>query len=393
MSLMPRGKREDNVFDRRMLMFWKIPTLERGIMQFELNLATPCRIDWILSGDRSKASSRLQGFLIHEWLQSQGVTSNIQAIGFNSINSPYTWKFFEIAIRICNSKANVVVFEAPEWLMVTLSRLSSAWGKQVVAVRCDRIPGNYDDYFDVTILPTEGLRRELGITRGKIIEDAVEIPYNIYKKNYSTTEKPRVVWVGHASYESYIVDFMKSLQSMPEIRDNFSFELISSGKFATRQWSEKTVIDDILSCDIAILPIPSGEWFANKSSNRLAMMLSLGMPTIASPIPSYTEIGKFSNLLFAESTEEFARHLFQLRTEERRATLGRQARQGLGDRFVIDNIGPKWLQVFRTVTSANPSRTRLNLRLTGFGAFIRALAWCHGTAQKLSHRARDGGNN
>jgi hypothetical protein len=42
------------------------------------------RLAWVLSGDRSKASSRLQGFLIHEELQRKGVSSEVVASSFSA---------------------------------------------------------------------------------------------------------------------------------------------------------------------------------------------------------------------------------------------------------------------------------------------------------------------
>lgn len=338
---------------------------------------TPLRVDWVLSGDRTKASSRLQGFLIHEWMERQGVASRIVATDFNRIDSSYSLRFLEVAAAILRHDATHVIFEAPEWLMVILARLCSLRGKRVVAVRCDRIHEQYDEYFDATIVPTEGLRRALGISRGIVIEDACEVPPETYKRDYRGDGKLRVVWVGHGGYREYILDIVKRLRSVPDIERSFAFELISSGGFATKQWSEGRVLQDVLACDLAIIPLPAGEWYVNKSSNRLIMMLALGMPVLASLIPSYRELAQEGvNGLFVESDEEFATRLPRLRSEELRASLGRAGRLGLGDRFGIDKVGPQWLAGIESVSMANPGRLRTNSKLRMFGLLVRLVGAC-----------------
>ena len=338
---------------------------------------TPLRVDWVLSGDRTKASSRLQGFLIHEWMERQGVASRIVATDFSRIDSSYSLRFLEVAAAILRHDATHVIFESPEWLMVILARLCSLRGKRVLAVRCDRIPEQYDEYFDATIVPTEGLRRALGISRGIVIEDACEVSADMHKRDYGSDGKLRVVWVGHGGYRDYILDVVEKLKSVRDIERSFAFELISSGDFATKQWSEGRVVEDVLACDIAILPLPAGEWYVNKSSNRLIMMLALGMPVLASLIPSYRELAQDGvNGLFVESANEFASRLLQLRSEELRASLGRAGRHGLGDRFGIGKIGPQWLAAIESVSLANPGRLRTNAKLRMFALLVRLVGAC-----------------
>jgi len=230
------------------------------------------QVDWIISGDRTKASSRLQGFLIHEWMERHGVPSSIVAVDFHRIQDMHDRRFVDIAMRLRRSAATHVVFEAPDGTMTMLARLCSLWGRRVIAVRSDRILADYDTYYDLTITPTDGLRQELGIRRGVAIDDAVEVPAGACKSSYAPSgERLRVVWLGHPGYEEYIVGLVERLRAVPGISARFDFELISSGAFATRQWSEEQVIEDVLAGDIALLPLPEGAWYRNKSSNRLAI--------------------------------------------------------------------------------------------------------------------------
>lgn len=330
-------------------------------------------VAWIISGDREKASSRLQGFLIHEWLVDQGVRSEIIATDFNRIDSAASADFFSIAIKMRCSMATHAVFEAPEWSMVQLAKLWRSWGRSAIAVRCDNLSGAYDDNFDLTIVPTEGLRAALQINRARIISDMVEVPSSIYKQDYRAGKKIKVVWVGHPSYENYITQLVSRLRSHPEIEESFQFELISKGSFATRQWSRETVVADTLEGDVALLPIPQGEWYHHKSSNRLAMMFSLGMPVVASRIPSYEELGRDgANVFFFDSEDEIMSRLMAFRSNETRQRIGKQGRISLGDRYGIAKIGPQWAAAIESATHvACPNE---NWRMWLFGLAIGGIA-------------------
>lgn len=296
-------------------------------------------VAWVLSGDINKASSRLQGINIHQWLQGHGVASRIFATQFASVRR-IRWSDLNLARQMVRSGVRVVVFEGPEWGAVQLARICSALGIVTIAVRCDRMPAEYDRYFDLTILPTEGLALELGVQHRRVIEDSVEVPPEIFKRSYEGCGPLKVVWMGHAGYEHFIVGFVRALKE--KLGERVDFEIISNGPFASRQWSLQTVMQDMLACDLAILPIPEGEWFRNKSSNRLAMCMALGLPTIATPIDAYRALGVDGHsVLFAEHGD-FADKILELASVDRRRQIGENAREVVMDRFSIDRIAPQW---------------------------------------------------
>jgi hypothetical protein len=331
------------------------------------------KIGWILSMDRGNASSRLQGFLIHEWMLKQGIDSHIVATHFQQVSGPFDVRFMKVARALRKGRFTHAVFEAPEWSACQLSVIWKSWGGTSVAVRCDRVGGLYDNYFDATILPTVGLADALGVRRRNIIPDSVEVPPDLFKKSYAATPPIKVVWVGHQSYSTYVTQLVNSLESRPTIGPDFSFTLISRGSFAHKQWSEETVLTDILACDIALIPIPLGQWFETKSSNRLAMMMALGMPVVASRIPSYLEVAQDGrNVRFVNDEEDIAEALVAMRDAPFRAALGQAARADLGDTFSIERIGPFWRDAIlgaadaRGQMPANAIKAKLLSRMLSF---------------------------
>ena len=337
--------------------------------------ASSPHVGWILSGDRKWASSRLQGYCIHEWLQRNGVASEIIADNCMGMDSAYGFRFIRSLWKLRRSDATHVIVESPSYITDYLAMAARKWGKCTLAVRCDHHAGDYDAIYDLTILPTKGLKEALRIQHEAVIDDMVEIPSALHKTTYASQSPIKVVWVGHADYEPYITELVTALMQKPEIASRFSFELISRGPFATKQWSEENVAQDILSCDIALISVPQGQWYVNKSTNRLAMMFSLAMPVVASPLPSYRAIGTHgTNVLFAESTEEIADSLLALQSEAERRRLGVNAKRALGDRCRPDRIVPQWLDAIRSVPCPRAFSPRMDRRLRVLSTAVNAIA-------------------
>ncbi len=322
------------------------------------------KIGWILSVDRNTASSRLQGYLIHEWLVRNNIDSHIVAANSCELKGLRDPRFYQIAKILYSENFTHIIFEGPEWVGFQISALCKLWGRITLCVRCDNLKADYDAYFDVTILPTKNLADSLGVSRRCIIPDCVEVASNQFKLDYSKkSPKLRVVWVGHQGYRDYLLELICRLMGNSFVNECVDFVLISKGDFATIQWNLDTVFCDVLSCDIAFIPIPVGEWYSGKSSNRLAMMMALGMPTIATPIPSYKSIAVAArDVLFVESDEEIIQSLMLLHSEDARKALGCSARNSLGDHFGVDVIAPIWL---RAIKEAVNSENKMPVRKWG----------------------------
>ena len=322
-------------------------------------------IAWILGGNRKTASSRLQGYLIHEEFVRIGVRSTLISDSFINCKSSLSRQFLEAAIKIFHGKYTHVIFEGPEWISMQLAILIRSKKIVCICVRCDMYPFEYDRYFDLTILPTETLRNELAIQRAIVIPDMVEVPIDRYKKNYSqvATDRVRVAWLGHQSYGPFIFDFIERLQLNSTIRSSFIFDTISVGPRFTRQWSEESIIDDVLACDLVMIPIPEGDWYKSKSANRLTMMFALGMPCVATSIYSYRSVGiQDENVIFATSLDEFSTSLIKLVDPYVRERLGKNARQSLSKEFLPNVVAEQWLNAIQSSETQHNVRFNLKVR-------------------------------
>ena len=128
------------------------------------------------------ASCRLQGFHIHDYLVRQGVASKVVATDFNSTHLGYSLPFLRLARQLRNDQGfDVIMFERPNWMAFKLSQLCRMAGIKTIAIRCDLLPGAYDEHFDLTIVPTDQLAHALKISRFHAIEDLVEVPPDVHK--------------------------------------------------------------------------------------------------------------------------------------------------------------------------------------------------------------------
>ena len=325
------------------------------------------RIGWIISGDKTVASSRLQGFNIHEYLVSQGVNSEIICADFNNTWRNYSFSFLRLARRILEARYDAVFFQSPNWMMYKLSELVRTRGAKTVAIRCDPLYGPYDSHFDLTIVPTESLAKMLELDIYRVIDDMIEVPQDTYKKNYELLgERLKVVWVGHGSYKAFIQDFTAQLAEIESLQGRMEFVIISKGDWATYPWALDTVYENIIDCDVAIIPVPQGERYQAKSTNRLTMLMALGMPTIASPIGPYSAIGRDGETcLFADSIQSFGGALTQLGSRTLRERVGVSARKYATESHGRNVIGAAWLEMLKTLGTTNGRPIALKAKLLG----------------------------
>lgn len=126
-------------------------------------------------------------------------------------------------------------------------------------------------------------------------------------------------------------------------------------RFSTKNWSADSVYSHMTSADIGIIPVEMKDdpiagltvssWQV-KSENRLTLSMALGLPVIASPVPSYFDVivhGK--NGYFAETRNDWLRYLRELRDPELRRCIGEEARRSVFPRYSKEEQARKLIAV------------------------------------------------
>lgn len=130
-------------------------------------------------------------------------------------------------------------------------------------------------------------------------------------------------------------------------------------------WDPVNVYRHMLDADVGIIPINDVEPPANqaevpswkvKSENRLSMKMSLGLPVVATPIPSYEPlIQQGQNGFFARDRHEWLEHLNTLRNPAVRARVGQAARESVLQRYSMEEQARLLGDVFRRLLHADAS--------------------------------------
>lgn len=340
----------------------------------EVTRALP-RVGWLLNGDFSLASSRLQGYRIHEYLTAHGFDSRIIATGFGRYEKGYSLAFFEMAKRILRDHLDVVFFQKPEWMMFKMSEMLRVNGVNTAAIQCDPFPGDYGAYFDRVILTSDQLRETLGIQEAQVIDDMLEVPPNVYKHEYASTQKKlRLVWTGQGM-ASFVNDFFQKLNKHPLLDGRVEIVTIGPSNWASVKWSLDTVYENILSCDIAVIPLPQSDWSSTKSTNRLSQFMALGMPTVASPIDSYLQVARRNApFLIAKDIDDFAHAIDSLKTVSARSEIGTSARHFAWANYSPDIIGPLWVNEAEQLLATRGTVRGVKLHTQVMGKLMGALA-------------------
>lgn len=306
------------------------------------------KIGWFLLGNENVGSSRIQGINIHNYFNKIGIKSII--LQKNSIMKPCLTITMWQQLIILLSKYDVLIFQKIfDSKAMRFALLARKFGIKTIFLQSDLIETKMVKKVDAIVVSSEYLKRyydnKYGI-KTFLIEDAIEVNKNLFKKDYECKEKITLIWVGHK-------DNWKTLdiiyQALEKINDNsFCLKTISNHPDADIKWKLETVFQEILKGDIGVIPCLSDEWSKAKSNNRLTMFMALGLPVIASAIPSYQKIinhGK--NGFIAKNIDDWIKSLLILKDNKNREKIGLKGREDALNNFDIEIIGWKWVSFIK----------------------------------------------
>lgn len=129
---------------------------------------------------------------------------------------------------------------------------------------------------------------------------------------------------------------------------------LGSRRIRRQAWDPTGVYAAMVDADFGIIPIdtvPSHEeslppsWKV-KSENRLTMKMCMGLPVIATPIPSYEGVLKHGeNGFFAQTRSEWIDYLDALRDPAVRQRIGERARSSVVQRYSMEEQARRLLSV------------------------------------------------
>jgi|GEM_PF-994514 len=142
---------------------------------------------------------------------------------------------------------------------------------------------------------------------------------------------------------------------------------LANPRIACVAWGPVSVYETMQAADIGIIPIevdpvrdPTGEWKL-KSENRLTLMMAMGLPVVATPIPSYEPVVEQGvNGFLARRLDDWWNYLGALRDPVLRRRIGQKARETALNGYSMDLQAQRLIAVLRSVMAGVDPNHPLN---------------------------------
>jgi len=122
-----------------------------------------------------------------------------------------------------------------------------------------------------------------------------------------------------------------------------------------KPWSEATEVEDILTFDVGIMPLPDEPWERGKCGYKLIQYMACARPVIASPVGMNREIVQHGiNGFLANTNQEWRSALETLRSEpELRARLGTAGRHTVETSYSTRVTAPRLAAILKSASFAD----------------------------------------
>lgn len=214
--------------------------------------------------------------------------------------------------------------------------------------------------------------------RNTIVNPTTIDTENVHKSS-KKSERPdsdivTIGWTGSHSTLKYICEIEEALT---KITSEFNVRFLVIANVSPRlnisnlefvSWNLATEIDDLAKIDIGIMPLPNDEWSKGKCGFKALQYMSLGIPTIASPVGVNSDIITDGvNGLLASSNQEWYNALKKLVTDRRiRQALGNNGRTTVESRYSVNANTNNFLSLFTSDGgNGSPQSLRKNLISNG----------------------------
>ena len=286
-------------------------------------------IDYFPAGDKSFASSRLRVFKIAEALSKLG-----HSICIND------YRLFDKDIVIVQKR-----IDCDE-----VMRQARAQGIRVIYDLDDYIPGLSTHLADVVTVDTPA-KRDL-YPNAVVIPDALDIEDDSPFKTEHRERLESVVTVCNADNLYHVVNAAQACESLGlELTIITDLKKASWEHFhdaAGVQWALEGVDTELVKHDLFIAPIMLGssqwsdEWVRSKSPNRILKAWGLGLPVVATELPSYSDLPAYPATTMQEWVDLFRFYDYRV-NRVNNAQMGCEAAQ----QYRAEKVAKLWLEVMQ----------------------------------------------
>jgi glycosyltransferase involved in cell wall biosynthesis len=173
----------------------------------------------------------------------------------------------------------------------------------------------------------------------------------------SAPETPVIGWSGSFSTAQHLDTLRGILQELAQ-QEKFRLRVIGAPNYELPgvdteviKWRSETEVEDLLSIDIGVMPLPDDEWSKGKCGLKALQYMALGIPTICSPVGVNSAIIQDGeNGFLADGKDEWIEKLKRLlHSAELRRKLGAAGRETVEEGYSAVSQAPRILEVFQSV--------------------------------------------
>ena len=180
-----------------------------------------------------------------------------------------------------------------------------------------------------------------------------------YRPRSKAQSRPLTVgWIGSHITAPYLEALYPVFTQLSQ-RHDFILKIVGAGeevhlpgvRVENKEWRLEEDVSDFQSLDIGVYPLPDDEWSLGKSAFKLIQYMTVGVPSVVSPIGMNTEIVKEGeNAFFAQSHSEWVEKLTMLLEDvSLREKMGLKGRQIVEERFSVRANAGRLLEVLERV--------------------------------------------
>lgn len=191
--------------------------------------------------------------------------------------------------------------------------------------------------------------------------NVVIIPTSIDANKYIINKEegniPIVGWIGSSSTSQNIRIVIDAIQ---HVQKKCKFELVLVGfdrryeyllngcLYKILDWTSDEEVRILNSFSIGIMPLVDTPFSRGKCAFKLVQYMSLGIPTISTPLQSNLDIDKGCGNLFASTTKEWEEALLKLlKDDDLRKAIGNKNRDVAIENYTFQNNAPKYIEILK----------------------------------------------
>ncbi len=180
------------------------------------------------------------------------------------------------------------------------------------------------------------------------------IDLNYHKTEVNNNTKITIGWTGTHSTLKHIDLIIPTIKKL-EQKFDFDFVIISDKKPTYNlkslkfiKWNKDTEIEDLNKIDIGIMPLYDSDWEKGKCGFKGLQYMSLGIPTIMSPVGVNKEIIEHNkNGYLAQNDEEWVEFLEALINDKTlRENIGEKGKETIKALYAVKANQSKYLMLF-----------------------------------------------